>query len=364
MKAVRTINRRRRWPGGCCVRRRRPDCRRRRPTPRYDSRHYGQQAGDYEAIPAPLPPGEREGGVAPVQSASRKPRLLQGLCPLQQRRHAVQRAPGLRGSSAEAPLCQSNHQPGSGPSLGDLVRPRPVEGRNLVLPPGSLTLASARDPIGTDAGSRLRHRDRRHRGLRLAGRRAAARGAGPLAPRRRGPLHASALLPAGRAGRRGRGRLGGGGPDRGRRRPGLLHRPADRDRDRQGAGRGARAAGGRRLHARRARPRDRRALRAAAAAWRARRAEGARSSRRSTPPTASGSGSRPVCPPASSRTRLGLSRGAAGRRIGGGTISQELAGRGSRSRRTPTPSTASPHGTSARSAAPWRGGSRLATRSI
>ena len=77
------------------------------------------------------------------------------------------------------------------------------------------------------------------------------------------PNHASALLPEIERHRHGDGWVGARGADRGRRRPGLVHRAADRRRHRTGAGPGAGEAADADLDARRARPR---ACRAPAAA--------------------------------------------------------------------------------------------------
>ena len=165
---------------------------------------------------------------------------------------------------------------------------------------------------------------------------------------------------AGRGGRRG---LGGGRADRGRPRPRLLHRAADRDRHRAGAGRGARHACGRGRHARRARPGHaggrRLGERQLLASLDARRGQvfaalydaggqrlwGSRSCRtpRSSPNSSRGSREAPLA-------------------AGSGAVRfrhELLRQRRPRSRTTPTPSTGSPRGTSALlAAAMCRGGTR------
>ena len=161
-------------------------------------------------------------------------------------------------------------------------------------------------------------------------------------PRDGSPRHATAPARRGRGAADGGRRLGRGRADRRRARAGLVHRPADRHRHRARAGgqprRCRRAGSARSTRSARGigRGRERRA-----SAWRSSTATAARSSRRSTGPPASGSGSPLVLPPRGSSPSGWPScrRRAVGRRLGGGTISCRAgpAGRPHPGRRRPRP---------------------------
>ena len=196
-----------------------------------------------------------------------------------------------------------------------------------------------------------------HRRLRLARRRGPARVAARALRRRAGPRHATALLERGRA-RRPRRPAAGSAVDliAVGARPRLLHRPAGRDRHRPRPRRQPGLPAARRLHARRARRAG--SARRRATAQRPRRPR--RSARRGLrgalrAPTASGSGSRWSAAPRSSPSgspscpspRWPPDRGRY-------DFATSWPRRRPRYRTTPIPSTGSPRGTSAPSAAAGR----------